>query len=62
MERKIHIYYHSQVRRDIVMQITDLYKIPMEAKSSCTFTLMAKGDKAECHYNPEAKGIFTLKL
>ena len=49
MERKIHMYYHSQGRRDTVIQIADLYKTPMEAKSSCTFTLMAEGDKAECH-------------
>ena len=44
------------------MQVTDLYKTLMGAKSSCTFTLVAEGDKVECHYNLEAKGIFTLKL
>ena len=44
------------------MQVADFYKTLMEAKRSCTSTPMAEGDKAECHYNPDAKGMFTLKL
>ena len=34
---------------DTVMQITDFHKTLVDAKSSCTFTLMAEGDKIENH-------------
>ena len=41
------------------MQVADFYKTLMEAKSSCTFILVAEGDKEECHYNSKTKGIYT---
>ena len=34
----------------------------MEAKSSFTFTLMAEGDKVECHGVQRKREFFTQKL
>ena len=46
-------------KRDIVVQITDLHKTPIRGKSSCTFTLMAKGDKVECHVVQRQREFYT---
>ena len=51
--------YHSQANRDTIMQIIDFHKIMEKAKSSCTFTPMAKGDKIENHTVQRHRGIYT---
>ena len=38
------------------------YKTPMEAKSSCTFTPVVEGDKAECHAVQRQRKFYTENL